>query len=50
MDRRTLLALALIVAAAPAGAQEPIRIGEINSYKNFAAFLEPYKKGMDLAV
>jgi branched-chain amino acid transport system substrate-binding protein len=27
-----------------------IRIGELNSYKVFAAFLEPYKKGMELAV
>ncbi|MFM9997905.1 MAG: ABC transporter substrate-binding protein, partial [Burkholderiaceae bacterium] len=34
----------------PAMAQEPIRIGEINSYKAQAAFLEPYKKGMELAV
>ncbi len=35
---------------APAMAQEPIKIGEINSYKVFAAFLDPYKKGMELAV
>ena len=32
-----------------AGAQ-PIKIGELNSYKVFPAFLEPYKKGMELAV
>jgi branched-chain amino acid transport system substrate-binding protein len=50
------LALALGLAlAAPAFAQgspasAPIRIGEINSYKAQAAFLDPYKKGMDLAV
>ncbi|WP_419095701.1 ABC transporter substrate-binding protein [Curvibacter soli] len=31
-------------------AQGVIRIGEINSYKAQPAFLEPYKKGMDLAV
>lgn len=44
-------ALALGMAlAAPAFAQAPIRIGEINSYKAQAAFLDPYKKGMDLAV
>jgi branched-chain amino acid transport system substrate-binding protein len=30
--------------------QGPIRIGELNSYKNFPAFLEPYKKGWELAV
>lgn len=34
----------------PAHAQEPIRIGEVNSYKAQPMFLEPYKKGMDLAV
>jgi len=43
-------ALAFAFASAPAAAQAPIRIGEMNSYKIFAAFLEPYKKGMDLAV
>jgi branched-chain amino acid transport system substrate-binding protein len=43
-------ATALAAFAAPASAQAPIRIGELNSYKIFAAFLEPYKKGMDLAV
>jgi branched-chain amino acid transport system substrate-binding protein len=31
-------------------AQDAIRIGEINSYKAQAAFLEPYRKGMELAV
>src|SRR5262245_49983401 len=43
------LVLAYLVAAAPALAQ-PIRIGELNSYKVFPAFLEPYKKGMELAL
>lgn len=33
-----------------AGAAEPIKIGEINSYKSQPAFLEPYRKGMELAV
>jgi len=42
-------AAATVVRALPAAAQ-PIRIGELNSYKTFPAFLEPYKKGMDLAV
>ena len=27
-----------------------IKVGELNSYKVFPAFLEPYKKGMELAV
>ncbi len=44
------LALVVCAFAMPAMAQEPIRIGEINSYKAQAAFLEPYKKGMELAV
>ena len=43
-------ALAALSLAGPAGAQAPIKIGELNSYKNFPAFLEPYKKGVDLAV
>ena len=34
-----------------AGAQaQTVKIGELNSYKVFPAFLEPYKKGMELAV
>jgi branched-chain amino acid transport system substrate-binding protein len=41
------LALGALVAA-PATAQ--VKIGEMNSYKVFPAFLEPYKKGWELAV
>jgi branched-chain amino acid transport system substrate-binding protein len=49
------LALLAALAAAPLGASsqpagQPIRLGELNSYKVFPAFLEPYKKGMELAV
>ena len=47
------LAVAGVVAAviaAPAAAQGTIKIGELNSYKNFTAFLAPYKKGMEMAV
>ena len=45
------LAVAALVAAAPgAGLAQPVRLGELNSYKVFPAFLEAYKKGMDLAV
>jgi branched-chain amino acid transport system substrate-binding protein len=36
--------------ALPALAQNTIKIGEINSYKAQPAFLEPYKKGWELAV
>jgi len=47
-----VLAATSALAAAPAHAQagKPIKIGEINSYKAQPAFLEPYKKGMELAV
>jgi branched-chain amino acid transport system substrate-binding protein len=41
----------LAMAALPAWAAPGVlKIGEINSYKAMPAFLEPYKKGMDLAV
>ncbi len=45
-----LVVTALVVAAAAPVPAQPIRIGELNSYKTFPAFLEPYKKGMELAV
>lgn len=48
---RSLLAAALMAALVPlASAQSVIKIGEVNSYKVQPAFLEPYKKGMELAV
>ena len=55
MIRRRTLALAAVAAAAVtfhlgAKAQGVIKIGEVNSYKAQPAFLEPYKKGMELAV
>ncbi len=44
-------ALAMLsCASVTAFAQGVIKIGEINSYKAQPAFLEPYKKGMELAV
>ena len=44
-------ALVALSVAAPAYAQTgPIKIGELNSYKVFPAFLEPYKRGIELAV
>ncbi len=36
--------------AMPAAAQGTIKVGEINSYKRFPAFLDPYKKGWELGV
>ena len=51
MKKAALGALALSAALAhPAAAQEPIRLGELNSYKVFASFLEPYRKGWQLAL
>uniref|UniRef100_UPI0032B2210F ABC transporter substrate-binding protein n=1 Tax=uncultured Aquincola sp. TaxID=886556 RepID=UPI0032B2210F len=44
------LALSTLAWAGAAHAQGVIKIGEINSYKAQPAFLEPYKKGMELAV
>ena len=41
-----------VVAGSPNAvlAQDTIKLGELNSYKTFPAFLEPYKKGWELAV
>jgi branched-chain amino acid transport system substrate-binding protein len=56
LPRRTALAalaaatLAGPLSSAHAQGGAPIRIGEINSYKAIPSFLEPYKKGMDLAI
>ena len=41
---------ALLGVSSAVSAQGVIKIGEINSYKAQPAFLEPYKKGMELAV
>jgi branched-chain amino acid transport system substrate-binding protein len=47
---RTLVAVAALGVASGAAAQGSIKLGELNSYKNFPAFLEPYKKGWELAL
>lgn len=54
---KPVASLALIISLCLVGTEAqaqsspvPIRIGEINSYKAQAAFLEPYRKGMDLAL
>ena len=48
---RRALALAVMTGLAwSAQAQNTFKIGEINSYKAQPAFLEPYKKGMELAI
>ena len=51
--KKLMLAMAaatLVMNVAGAQAQGTIKIGEVNSYKAQPAFLEPYKKGMELAV
>jgi len=49
--RTAALALSLTaLPVLPVMAQAVIKIGEINSYKAQPAFLDPYKKGMELAV
>lgn len=56
IQRRPLLLAATAAAAALAFSNvhaqggATIKIGEVNSYKAQPAFLEPYKKGMELAV
>ncbi|BCN36915.1 branched-chain amino acid ABC transporter substrate-binding protein [Alicycliphilus denitrificans] len=48
--RFTAFVAALAWGLGAAQAQDVYTIGEINSYKAQPAFLEPYKKGMELAV
>ncbi len=38
------------VLASQASAQQTIKIGELNSYKSQPAFLDPYKKGWEMAI
>lgn len=45
---RCMVLFSLLISASYA--QNTIKIGELNSYKTFPAFLEPYKKGMELAL
>jgi len=42
--------LAVASSSSAFGQGKAVKIGELNSYKVFPAFLEPYKKGMELAV
>jgi branched-chain amino acid transport system substrate-binding protein len=45
-----LVAVAATALSARAHAQDTVKIGELNSYKSQPAFLEPYKRGIELAV
>lgn len=48
--RLALLGAILLDAAVPGLAQDTVRVGELNSYKAQPAFLDPYRKGWELAV
>jgi branched-chain amino acid transport system substrate-binding protein len=55
IDRRSLLAATTALAAAAllpgaAGAQDTIKIGEINSYSGMPGFTQPYRKAWELAL
>src|SRR5262252_10951023 len=50
LNRFAVLASLGVLVGAAAHAQDTIKIGEINSYKAQPAFLDPYKKGWELAV
>ena len=53
MTGRIVAVLVVLLAALSTGATnavaQTIKLGEINEYKQFPAFLEPYRKGMELA-
>ena len=53
--QRILITAVLTTALSPAAiagksAQPPIKLGEVNSYKAYPAFLMPYRKGWELAL
>lgn len=45
-----LFGIAALFAGTPAQAQDPIKIGDLNSYTRLPAFSLPYKKGWELAL
>lgn len=48
--RRVLVGACAAAVAASASAQQTIKIGDLSSYKAFPAFLDPYRKGWEMAV
>src|SRR5512145_1490078 len=50
MIPKLLMSWVLTAFTTFAFAQGAVKVGELNSYKVFPAFLEPYKKGMELAL
>ena len=49
MKTRSLIAAAVLAMLGTGALAQNIKIGEMNSYKVFPAFLDPYKKGWELA-
>src|SRR3954464_11228328 len=47
-DMRVIVVLLLLLSGN--AFSQTIKVGELNSYKVFPAFLEPYKKGWELAL
>src|SRR5436190_10596330 len=45
-----LVTASAVCLGTPAIAQDTVKIGELNSYKSQPAFLDPYKKGWELAI
>jgi branched-chain amino acid transport system substrate-binding protein len=50
MNKILISLLFLAIGSSAFGQSKTIKIGELNSYKVFPAFLEPYRKGMQLAL
>jgi len=50
MKNLRILAAASLAGIALSASAQTIKVGELNSYKRFPAFLEPYKKGWQLAL
>src|SRR5260370_19709963 len=51
MSPKSMIYLTFVLIASSAfGQGQSIKIGELNSYKVFPAFLEPYKRGWELAL
>src|SRR5688572_11616649 len=50
MILKILFPCLLLALGTPSLYAQNVKIGELNSYKVFPAFLEPYKKGMELAL
>ena len=50
MELRKLVAFGAAALVSFGAQAQAIKVGELNSYKLFPAFLEPYKKGWELAL